>query len=161
MPSDDELTRQEIQKYAEVRRFFLNNVDIQCVPLLLNSFGGKDGFGVYQMVEDVILMYDKEEVIPHILDAFNNSCEYVIYWCVQIASNFPDVALFMPLVRFLKHDDDDIKLVSITALAQLALNNIRTDDVIDVLKNEIERITDDEVKEFAVEVLEDIQNSTI
>lgn len=160
MPTDDELTEYEIRKYEEVRKFFLNNADVQCIPLLLNSFGGKDGLGVYQMMEDVILMYDKEEVLPHILDAFNNSCEYVIYWCVQIASNFPDADLFIPLSKFIKHDDEDIKIASITALAQLALNDIRTYDVIDVLKKEIEIISDEEVKEFAEEVLEDILDSS-
>lgn len=160
MPSDDELTKQEIEKYEEVRRFFLDNVDEQCIPLFLNSFGGKDGYGIYQMVEDVILMYDKEVVLPYVLNAFNSSCEYVIYWCVQIASNFPDVDLFIPLVKFLKYEDEDIKLATITALAQLALNDISTNDVIDVLKNEIETTSDDEVKEFAEEVLEDIQNSS-
>ncbi len=160
MPSDDELTEQEIEKYEEVRRFFLDNVDEQCIPLFLNSFGGKDGYGIYQMVEDVILMYDKEVVLPYVLNAFNSSCEYVIYWCVQIASNFPDVDLFIPLFKFLKYEDEDIKLATITALAQLALNNIRTNDVIDVLKNEIETTSNDEVKEFAEEVLEDIQNDS-
>ena len=28
MPSDDELTEDEIGKYEEVRKFFLNNVDV-------------------------------------------------------------------------------------------------------------------------------------
>lgn len=130
MPGDDELTEYEIGKYEEVRNFFLNNVDAQCIPLFLNLFGGKDGLGVYQMVEDVILMYDKKEVLPHMLKAFNNPCKYVIYWCVQIAS--------------------------ITTLAQLALNDIRSYEVIDVLKNEIEIASDEEVKEFIQEVLEDI-----
>lgn len=160
MPTDNELTEYEIRKYEEVRKFFLNNVDVQCIPLLLNSFGGKDGLGVYQMMEDVILMYNKEEVLPHILEALNNSCEYVIYWCVQIASNFPDADLFIPLSKFIKHDDEDIKIASITALAQLALNDIRTYDVIEVLKKEIEIISDGEIKEFAEEVLEDILNSS-
>ncbi len=160
MPTDDELTEYEIRKYEEVRKFFLDNVDAQCIPLLLNSFGGKDGLGVYQMVEDVVLMYDKADVLPHILDAFNNSCKYVIYWCVQIASNFPDADLLIPLSKFIKYDDEDIKIASITALAQLALNNIRTYDVIDVLKKEIEIISDEKVKEFAEEVLEDIRDSS-
>ena len=159
MPSDDKLTECEIKKYEEVRKFFLNNVDIQCIPLFLNSFGGKDGLGVYQMVEDVILMYDKEQVLPHILNAFNNPCKYVIYWCIQIASNFPDADLFMPLTKFIKDDDEDIRSASITALAQLALNDIRCSDVVEVLKKEIEIISDEEVKEFAREVLEDILDS--
>lgn len=158
MPSDDELTKQEIEKYEEVRKFFLDNVDEQCISLFLNSFGGKDGYGIYQMVEDVIFMYDKEVVLPYVLNAFNSSCEYVIYWCVQIASNFPDVDLFIPLVKFLEYEDEDIKLATITALGQLALNDVCTNDVIHVLKNEIETTSDDEEKEFAEEVLKDIQN---
>lgn len=160
MPSDDKLTKQEIEKYEEVRRFFLDNEDEQCIPLFLNSFGGRDCYGIYQMVEEVILMYDKEVVLPYILDAFNSSCEYVIYWCVEIASNFPDADLFIPLVKFLKYEDEDIKLATIMALAQLALNDINTNDVIEVLKNEIETISDDEIKEFAEEVLGDIENSS-
>ena len=157
MPRDDVLTKQEIGKYEQVREFFLNNADEQCIPLLLNSFGGKDGFGVYQMVEDVILMYSKDKVLPHILNALNSPCEHVIYWCVQIASNFPDDELFEPLTRTLQFEDEDVKLASITALAQLALNDIRTRDVIDVLKNEIQITSDEDVKEFAEEVLKDIQ----
>lgn len=160
MPSDVVLKENEIKRYEEVREFFLENMDEQCIPLFLNSFGGRDGFGIYQMVEDVIVMYDKAVVLPHILKAFNSSSEYIIYWCVQIASNFPDVDLFVPLAEFLKYEHEDIKLAVITALAQLALNDINTKDVINVLKCEIERISDEEIKEFAIEVLEDIQNSS-
>lgn len=159
MPSDNKMTKYDIEKYEEVRRFFLENMDEQCIPLFLNSFGGKDGLGIYQMVEDVILMYDQEVVIPYILNSFNSTCEYVIYWCIQIASNFPNVDLFAPLVGFLKYEDDDIKFVTITALAQLALNDIRTEDVINVLKKEIEITSDDDILEFAQEVLADIQGS--
>lgn len=61
------------------------------------------------------------------------------------------------MTKIIGYDDDDIKLVSIIALAQLALNDIRTNDVINVLKNEIEVISDEEVKEFAEEILKDIQ----
>ena len=82
MPSDDELTKQDIEKYEEVRKFLLYNADVQFVPLLLNSFGGKDGYGVYQMIEDVIMMYSKDEVLPHILNAFHNPSKYVVYWNV-------------------------------------------------------------------------------
>ena len=157
MPCDDQLTKQEIEEYDEVRKFFLNNLDVQCVPLLLNSFGGRDGFGVYQLVEDVILMYSKDVVLPHILNALNNSCKYVVYWNVQIASNFPDANLFNPLTKTLEHNDEDIKLASIIALAQLGLNDIHKKEVISVLKNEHEIISDEEVKKFVEEVLKDIQ----
>ena len=159
MPKDEELKREEIEKYIEVRNFFLNNPDEECIPLFLNSFGGKDGLGVYQVVEDVIMKYDKETVMPHALKALNNESENVKYWCIQIISNFPDNRLFKPLVELLELEDEDIKAATITALAQLALNNLCVNEVIKVLEDETERITDEDIKGFAEEVLEDIKNS--
>lgn len=159
MPNDDKLKENEIKKYEEVRNYFISHPDEQCVPLFLNSFGGKDGLGVYQMVEDVILMYDSEIVLPHILETFDSKNEGVKYWGIQISSNFPSECLFNPLVRLLKSDDEDIKLATITAIAQLAVNNIRKEEVIDILEKECKRILDKKIKEFAEEVLLDIQNS--
>lgn len=161
MPNDDKLKENEIKEYKEVRDYFVCNPDEKCVSLFLNSFGGKDGLGVYQMVEDVILMYDSEIVLPHILKAFDSEYEGVKYWGIQISSNFPSECLFNPLVNLLKSEDEDIKLATITAMAQLALNNIKKEQVIDILEKECERISDEDIKEFTEEVLLDIQNSTI
>ena len=159
MPSDEKLTEIEIKKYEEVRTFFINNPDEQCVPLFLNSFGGKDGLGIYQMVEDVITMYKKEIVLPHILQALKNPYEGVQYWCIQIASNFPDESLLAPVSAFLQSEDQDIKAAAITAIAQLALNHIKAYEVLEILQKEIKEISDMDTKEFAIEVLTDIQNS--
>lgn len=159
MPKDEELKKEEIETYEEVRNFFLNNPDEECISLFLNSFGGKDGFGIYQMVEDVVMKYDKETVMPHALKALNNESENVKYWCIQIISNFPDNRLFKPLVKMLELEDEDIKVATITALAQLALNNLCVNEVIKVLEDETERITEEDIKGFAEEVLEDIKNS--
>lgn len=161
MPNDNRLKGEEIEKYEEVRRFFINNPDAECVPLFLNSFGGKDGLGVYQMVEDVILMYDSKEVLPYILQAFNSLYDSVKYWAAQIASNFPDVSLFIPLVNLLGNEDFDIKFAAMTALSQLALKNINTDKIVQIIKEECKKTSDKEVKEFGKEVLIDIQNSYI
>lgn len=129
MPCDEKLG-DEIKMYEEVRRFFLDNPDEQCIPLFLNSFGGKDGLGVYQMVEDVFLMYDKEDVLPHVLNGLKSNYEGVKYWCIQIASDFPDASLFEPLSKLLESNDADIKFATIISLAQLPLNGIKNEEVI-------------------------------
>lgn len=161
MPNDNELKENEIKKYEEVRNYFIYNPDEQCIPLFLNSFGGKDGFGVYQMVEDVILMYDSEKVLPHILKALDSKYDGVKYWAIQISANFPSKSLFSPLVHLLKSEDEDIKLASIASLAQLALNNVKKDEVIGILEKECKKILDEDVREFAEEVLLDIQSNTL
>ena len=83
------------------------------------------------------------------------------YWGIQISSNFPLECLFNPLVGLLQSEDEDIKLVTITAIAQLALNNIKKKQVVYVLEKEYRKILDEDVKEFTKEVLLDIQNSTL
>lgn len=159
MPSDADLKEDEIQMYEQVVRYFIDNPNERCVPLFLNSFGGKDGLGVYQMVENVILMYDKEIVLPHVLNGFNSLYDGIQYWCIQIAACFPDERLFEPLVTFLRLDDEDIKLATIDALAQLALNNIKEKEVINVIEAELINEEDEYVIEFAEEVLSDIKNN--
>lgn len=158
MPTDEEISEEEARKYEEVRKFFIENPDRECVPLFLNSFGGKDGLGIYQMVEDVIMMYSKEIVLPYLLQAFNSSYESIKYWCIQISSNFPDERLLLPLVNFLQ-SDDDMETAVIIALAQLALNHIKENEILEIFEKEIEKISDSDTKEFVVEVLRDIQNS--
>lgn len=159
MPNDADLNEDDIQMYEQVRRYFIDNPNERCVPLFLNSFGGKDGFGVYQMVENVILMYDKDTVLPHLLNGFNSQHDGIKYWCIQIASYFPDECLLKPLGDFFKLDDADIKLATIVALSQLALNNIKKEEVINVIRVEIAGTEDEDVIEFAEEVLNDIENN--
>lgn len=161
MPNDNELKENEIKKYEEVREYFINNPDEQCVPLFLDSFGGKDGFGVYQMVEDVILMYDSGKVLPYLLKTFNSKYEGVRYWGIQISSNFPSERLFNPLVALLQSEDVDIKLATITAIGQLALNNIKKEQITCILKEEYKRVPDNDIKEFVKEVLLDIHNGIL
>lgn len=63
MLSDLEIEKSIIDKYDEVRKYFLKNRNPECVQLFLNSFGEISGFGVYQLVEDVIRKYNADEVI--------------------------------------------------------------------------------------------------
>ncbi|MBQ4069160.1 MAG: hypothetical protein IJC76_07895 [Lachnospiraceae bacterium] len=161
MPSDDELQENDIKKYAEIRDYFIKNPDEQCISLFLNSFGGKDGYGVYQMVEDVILMYDIEKVVPHLLKTFDSVYEGVKYWGIQISSNYPSEKFFEPLVDLLKSEDEDIKFATITTLARMALNNINKQQIINILKKEYEILLDEDIKEFIIEVLFDITNSNL
>ena len=72
MPADSELTEEHIAKYDEIRSFFIESPDLACLPLFLNSFGDGDGFGVYQLIEDVIGQLRFEEVLPHLLDALSS-----------------------------------------------------------------------------------------
>jgi len=123
LPSDAELESQMfiLDQYDQVREFFLANPYPECVPLFLNSFGDGSGFGVYQLVEDVIIQFSKEDVIPCLIKALVSSHMGVRYWCSQIAGSFPDKRLIKPLRSLLMDNSNsaDIKIMVVYALSRI------------------------------------------
>jgi len=159
MPDDNNLSKDIIDQYDDVRKFFLANPDEECISLFLNSFGERDGFGVYQLIEDVIKKFEKSKVLPHLLNALKSDYRSVRYWNAQIASSFPDEKLFEPLKKLLDEHDVDIRFAAITSIAQIALSGIKYDEVVDSLENALENETEDDVREFLQEVIDDIKSS--
>jgi len=152
MPSDKDLDKETIDRYNEVRKIFLFNRVPECVPLFLNSFGERDGFGVYQLIEDVIRKFDDSEVIPHLSAALKSDLRSVRYWNTQIAALFPSIELIEPLVGLLSDEDFDIKYASLTALSQINSNK-----VINIVKEFQKKEEDSELRELAQEIIEDLE----
>lgn len=55
MPSEQLLTQELINKYDDVRKYFIENPAKEAIPLFMQSYGDGDARGVYQLVEDVFL----------------------------------------------------------------------------------------------------------
>ncbi len=154
MPNDRNLDENLISMYDEVRKYFLDNPDEECLPLFLNSFGEYDGMGVYQLVEDVILKFQHDDVVKNLLEALKSKYSGVKYWCVQICESFPDEKLIDPLRGLLSDPNQDIKIAVITSLVQIQDNK-----VVCILKNQLNFEKDEEVKNFLIDVIEDIEES--
>ncbi len=152
MPNDRNLDEGLISRYDEVIKYFLDNPDEECLPLFLSSFGEYDGMGVYQLVEDVILRFQHDVVVKYLLEALKSKYNGVKYWCVQICESFPDEKLINPLVGLLNDSNEDIKIAVITSLVQ-----IQDDKVFSILKNQLNVERNDEVKDFLIDVIEDIE----
>lgn len=151
--SDDAMLEQDvIKKYDEVRKFFLNNPDPICIPLFLNSFGNGSGFGVYQLIEDVLALYPEEQVIRHLKEALRSEYNGVRYWSSQIASSFPDSDLIPPLVELLNEQDSDARFSVISALAQ-----IKDESIISIIQKAKSIEVDTEVLELIEDVLNELQ----
>ena len=119
LPDDELLDEETVSKYEEVRRYFLNNPSPECIPLFLNSFGMGSGFGVYQLIEDVLLKFSKEQVLRHLIDALESRNIGVIYWSVQVASYYPNDDLVLPLSVLLNNQNADIRYHAVVALSEI------------------------------------------
>ena len=148
MPDDSNLDKSVIAMYDDVIKYFLYNPDKECLPLLLNSFGEYDGYGVYQSVEDVILRFEHEEVVDCLVESLNSRHNGVKYWCAQISALFPDKKLISPLKNLLKDTNNDIREAAITSLAQ-----IEDDEILDILKSHLDTEKDIEIISLIYEII--------
>ena len=124
MPGDEPAEGFLLDTYKEVMDFFLINQNEECVPLFLNSFGSYDGFGVYQLVGDVITKYPSDIVVPALIDAITNGADPVKSWCAEIAYYFPDDRLIDCLGMLTSHENLDIRWPAILALSKIDSNRI-------------------------------------
>ena len=119
MPDDADLSKELIEQYDEVRKFLLQNPDERCIGPLLASFGDGDGFGVYQLVEDVLKQFDESKVVPHLKQGLQSPIRSVRYWNAEISANFPSGELVADLSALLRDPDQDVRAAAVIALGQI------------------------------------------
>jgi hypothetical protein len=149
LPDDGEELEAIISVFDDVRKYFLDNPDPECIPLFLNCFGQGSGYGVYQLIEDVMAKHDRPEVLTHLKTALYSENTSVRYWCAQIAERFDAEELLNGLINVYEKGDDDAKCASLTALSGIPNNK-----VVDLAKKALETETD----EVLLEIAEDIVN---
>lgn len=138
-----------VQRFDEVRKFFIANPDERCVSLLLNSFGEGDAHGVYQLVEDTILAFPDEVVVPALADSLRNLSGSVRYWSAQIAANYPNQELAEPLIELLNRGNLDEQVAAVTALEVLGTPQARG-----VMEKALSSDIEDEVKTMIRQALD-------
>lgn len=111
MPDDDELTQEVIDKYDEARKLLTADPDKEAISLFLNSYGNGDGWGAYQLVEDVLYKCHRDDVIVEIKEILENPsiADSVRYWVTQASAAFSDVKLKKGLEISLKSKNEDIR----------------------------------------------------
>lgn len=121
MPSDKDLTQDIINRYDDVRKFFIKNPDRKAIELFLRSFGEGDGWGVYQLVEDFFYQCDDIDVKKAIKKVLEDITipDGIRYWVTQIAVAFSDEILRNGLQISLQSKNIDIKEAADIAINQL------------------------------------------
>jgi hypothetical protein len=121
LPSDSEMSENLISEFDDVRKFFIEHPCDEAIPLFLRCFGDGDGFGVYQLVEDVFYKIKLNTIKSFIKEALEdyslpNSCKY---WTIQISTAFPDNSYRKSLITALSSSNEDIREAAEFALSLL------------------------------------------
>jgi hypothetical protein len=156
MPDDERLNLQPelMRAYDEVRQYFVEHPDPRCVPLLLHSFGGWNGFGMYQMVEAVFFQLDEQVVTQALrtnLQEVTRLRPGTLYWNVAQCLAFPHPGMLPTLAQVLNHSLSDIRMMAAYALGQL-----EADTVASILRQQLAVEDDADVATTIRAVLEDL-----
>lgn len=106
LPTDEEISEAEIDTFNEVRKFLISNPDERAIPLVLNAFGDEDGFGVYQVCDDIFRPFKPEVVLPHLKSALASKHYGVRYWASQWAMEINSIDIVPEINSMLKNTDD-------------------------------------------------------
>ncbi|MCI1188851.1 HEAT repeat domain-containing protein [Hymenobacter sp. DH14] len=156
LPDDDGLGQRPdlMQTYHEVLQHLREYPDPQCIPLLLRSFGGWNGFGLYQTVEDVLYQFNEQLVVAALLQELeppNWLNPGTLYWHVDLCTTFSNARLFDPLVVLLNHPLADIRHAVVYALGLQEAKRVAP-----VLQRQLAVEDDEEVIKALREVLEEL-----
>lgn len=149
MPATDLVSDELVSKYNNALDCLLDAGEPSCIPLLLNSFGDGDLFGVYTRVEGVICQFDEIEVVDHLNAALASGSDSVKYWSLQIASNFPNEILIPNLLRLARNDSIDIRTAAITTMGLIPSKEIDS-----FLLSASDTESDEDLKEILVDIIE-------
>lgn len=124
MPADTALTQELIDVYDEVRQYFVAHPAKEAIILFLRSFGEGDGWGVYQLVEDVFYKCDSSDVIMSLRLILEDESvsDSVRYWSTQSAAAFCNEALRKGINISLASKNEDIKEAAELAISVLEDN---------------------------------------
>ncbi len=111
MPSDTDLSEDLIRQFNSVREFLIHNPDARSLPLLLGALpSGSSGFGVYQLVDDVLRAHPPAEVIDALVTALCSSTEPRT-WALILALDYDDDRLVeQARLRTASADEDEQEL---------------------------------------------------
>jgi hypothetical protein len=119
MPADEEMPPKLMAEYEEVRKFLKEHPVKEAIPLLLGSFGAGWGFGVYQLVDEALVQFPNEDVLPSLIKSLESPSVWTRFWAAHMAANFPSPRLIEPLSKLLGDDAEDVRWAAVNSLESI------------------------------------------
>ena len=117
MPADADLTDDVIGEFERVRKYFVVHPDPRCLSLFLRAVpSGSSGFGVYQLLDDVLNAHAVNDVVAA-LDEALSSTDTAHEWMIDLALDFDDPRLLAHAKRLSLSRENDVRELAAAYLA--------------------------------------------
>jgi hypothetical protein len=151
MPLDSQLTEALATSFDLAVRALAGSTDPRAPSLILNSFGDGDGFGTYQLVDDVLRSLPRDRVIEALRESLRSPHTSVRSWSMDMALDYVDDSLVAPALELLTSGSVDER---IPAASFLALFDAHDPATIERLEHAAGRDSDEHVRQFLGDWLE-------
>jgi len=114
MPTDDVLRDDEIREFDAVRQHFIAHPDLRCIPLFLRSLPkGSSGFGVYQLLDDVLGAHPDPAVVTALDEALTVDVPSH-EWILELSLAYFDQRLLAHARRYAIRGDEGERMLGRT-----------------------------------------------
>jgi hypothetical protein len=152
MPPEEELSEELITRFDEARRALERDPDPRGLLLLLRSLGEGSGLGVYQLLDDTLRAYDREDVVRALSETLRSSLPSVRSWSMELALDYPDPRLVPHAVALLRSDERDARFFA----AAYLVDHWSTDpDAREALRDAAVSEDDPDVRQVLLEAVDD------
>jgi HEAT repeat protein len=149
MPADESISETLIGEFDEARQALERDPDPRGLRLLLGAFGEGSGFGVYQLVDDTLRAYPRDDVVAALRGALTSSVPSVRSWSMEMALDYPDHRLLPAALALLSDVDRDTRYFAASYVADLRPTEGR---ILDRLREVATREDDEEIRSVLREV---------
>ena len=108
MPSDRVISSDEADTFIAILRLFAENPDSRCIPLFIRAISKDTTLGMYESIEDVLLLQPREAVVSELRDALQHGTLGQKYRCCWWAAGLGAWELFEFVAPLANSHDKDV-----------------------------------------------------
>lgn len=156
LPDDEEMTEELINEYVEVFEEIEEKYkDPRAIPVLIESLGIGEGYGVYQTVLSYLEHFNPEDLLPHLFKAVQHGPDGARKWGARLLGTLRDNRALPYLLPLLNDPEEEVRIESV-----IALEMIGDPAVIPGLQSTQKNDSSMRVRKYAGEALEALKNNS-
>lgn len=124
LPDDEQLSEELIDRYYDIFEQIEKYNNPSVIPILVNSLGIGEGYGVYQSVISYLEHFDTEDLLPHLFLATKNGQKGARKWGAYLLGICRDNRALPSLLSLLSDPEEDVRMFSIIALEMIGDSSV-------------------------------------
>lgn len=152
-PMPNKPSRHKMKQFGEALTALSEDSDERAIPLLLGCYAEWEDLSLYDVIQELLRCYSREQVLPHLLAGLMDPGKKAAVFHADTARYFPHVDLIAPLARLLHQPKAYARLVAAAALERIGGGLVER-----IAKSALATEKDDDVQEILQTIVDQVQS---